>query len=103
MDSVMKRFWQIQLVSLGIAIAISIPLSFLLPFPYDIISIVGVFLATNYFIRHRQMRKLGLSAWIPFGVSNIGKKAYYSCMACGTKHNQDRCPNCGSNMKKAEF
>jgi hypothetical protein len=85
MDSVMKRCWQIQLVSLGIAIAISVPLSFLLPFPYDIISIVGVFLGINYFIRQRQMRELGLSAWNPFGVSNISKKAYYSCMACGTK------------------
>jgi hypothetical protein len=72
---------------LGIAIAISIALSFLLSFPYDIIAIVGVFLGINYFIRQPQMRKMSLSAWSLFGgSSNVGQKTInYYCMACGTK------------------
>ena len=27
----------------------------------------------------------------------------YSCINCGTRHNQIACPNCGSKMKRAEF
>ena len=105
LDPNTKRFMKFQLMWLGISIAIAIALSFLLPFPYDIIAIVGVFLSINYFIRQRQMRKMGMSAWSPFGGagrSGQSNVSYY-CMNCGTKHNQARCPNCGSNLKKAGF
>jgi hypothetical protein len=93
------------LIWTGIAIAISLVLTFILPFPFDIISIIGVFLSINYFIRQRQMRKMGLNAWSFFGTSSsFGNRGInYYCMNCGTKHNDAACPNCGSKLKKAGF
>jgi hypothetical protein len=90
---------------IGISIAISLALALILPFPYDIIAIIGVFLSFNYFIRQRQMRKMGLSAWSFFGSPSGSEKQgiNYYCMNCGKKHNQTSCPNCGSKLKKAGF
>ena len=86
--------------------AISLALAFLLPFPFDIIAIIAVFLSINYFIRQRQMRKMGLNAWSFFGSSTGPPKnqgVNYYCINCGTRHNQASCPNCGSKLKKAAF
>jgi hypothetical protein len=90
---------------IGISIAISLALAFILPFPFDIIAIIGVFLSINYFIRQRQMRKMGLNAWSFFGSASGSRKqgVNYYCINCGTEHNQAACPNCGSKSKKARF
>jgi hypothetical protein len=91
---------------IAISMAISLALAFLLPFPFDIIAIIAVFLSVNYFIRQRQMRKMGLNAWSFFGSSAGPSKnqgVNYSCINCGTRHNQASCPNCGSKLKKAVF
>ncbi len=105
MDPYVKRFLKVQLIWVAISIAISLALAFFLPFPFDIISIIGVFLSINYFIRQRQMRKMGLNAWSIFGsAQGSGKQGVnYYCINCGTKHNQAACPNCGSKLKKAGF
>jgi hypothetical protein len=105
LDANVKRFMQVQLIWIGISIAISLALAFILPFPFDIIAIIGVFLGINYFIRQRQMRKMGLNAWSFFGSPSASRKQSinYYCMSCGTKHNQAACPNCGSKLKKAGF
>jgi len=91
---------------IAISMAISLALAFLLPFPFDIIAIIAVFLSINYFIRQRQMRKMGLNAWSFFGSSTGPPKnqgVNYYCINCGTRHNQASCPNCGSKLKKAAF
>jgi hypothetical protein len=106
LDGSGKRFLKIQLIWIGISIAISLALAYILPFPFDIIAIVGVFLSINYFIRQRQMRRMGLNAWSFFGSSSssFGKQSInYYCMNCGTKHNEAACPKCGSKLKKAGF
>ncbi|MDQ3836865.1 MAG: hypothetical protein M3270_08030 [Thermoproteota archaeon] len=105
MDPNTKRFFKVQLIWIAISIAISLALAFLLPFPLDIIAIIAVFLSINYFIRQRQMRKMGMNAWSFFrsspGYGNQGINYY--CINCGTKHNRAACPNCGSKLKKAGF
>ncbi|MDQ3847334.1 MAG: anaerobic ribonucleoside-triphosphate reductase [Thermoproteota archaeon] len=105
MDPNTKRFFKIQLIWIAISIGISLVLAFLLPFPLDIIAIIAVFLSINYFIRQRQMRKMGMNAWSFFrsssGYGNQGINYY--CINCGTKHNRAACPNCGSKSKKAGF
>jgi hypothetical protein len=90
---------------IAISIAISLVLAFFLPFPLDIIAIIGVFLSINYFIRQRQMRKMGLNAWSFFGTGQATEKqgVNYYCINCGTKHDQAACPTCGSKLKKAGF
>lgn len=107
MDPDSKRFLQVQITWIGISLAISIAISILLPFPISLVVIIGVFIGLNYFIRQRQLRKMGLSGGGVRGGSSFfgfGQKGVnYYCMNCGTRHNESRCPNCGSNMKRADF
>ena len=107
MDSDTKRFLRTQMVWIAIALGISFGLSFLLPFPYSLIAIVGVFLEINYFMRQRQIRRMGMRGGGFFGAgqgSMFGQKGIrYACIMCGAKHNGGSCPNCGSKLKKASF
>jgi hypothetical protein len=105
LDPNTKKFLKVQLMWIAISLGISLALAFLLPFPFDIIAIIAVFLSINYFIRQRQMRRMGLNAWSFFGSApGSGKQGVnYYCINCGTKHNQAACPNCGSKLKKAGF
>jgi transcription initiation factor IIE alpha subunit len=33
----------------------------------------------------------------------FGNSISYSCINCGTRHNEIACPKCGSKMKRADF
>ncbi|HKX81579.1 MAG TPA: hypothetical protein VJL54_04920 [Nitrososphaera sp.] len=107
MDPNTSRFLRTQLVWIGISLGISIALSLLLPFPYSLVAIIAVFLGMNYFIRQRQMRKMGMQGRGFFGTgsgSMFGQRSIkYICIMCGAKHNGGSCPNCGSKLKKASF
>jgi hypothetical protein len=102
-----KRFLKTQMVWIAISLAISFGLSLLLPFPYSLVAIIGVFLAMNYFMRQRQMRRMGMRGGGFFGTgqgSMFGQRGIrYVCIMCGAKHNGGSCPNCGSKLKKASF
>jgi hypothetical protein len=86
-----KNFLQNQMLWIGISIAISLTLSFLLPFPFSLVAIIGVFIAMNYYMRRRQMRRMGM-----MGIN-------YACIACGQRFKGGSCPRCGSKMKRADF
>lgn len=113
MNSDTKNFLQNQMIWIGISIAISLTLSFLLPFPLSLIAIIGVFIAMSYYIRRRQMRRMGM-----MGNSNTGGGGggfgslfgggggggiNYACIACGQRFKGGSCPRCGSKMKRADF
>ncbi len=102
MDSASKRFLVTQLMWIGVSFAISIAISLVVPFPYSLPIMIGVFMLMSYFIRKRQMQKMGAGGGA-FGSMFGSKGIDYYCMACGTKHNQAACPRCGSRMKKAGF
>jgi hypothetical protein len=87
-------------------LAIGVAISFIVPFPYSFIAIIGTLLLLSYFVRRRQFGRIGL-----FGSSSMfGGSGYrtsssncslnYYCMNCGRKHNQSACPKCGSKMKR---
>ena len=107
MDPDTRKFLQTQMVWIAISLAISFALSFLLPFPYSLIAIIAVFLSMNYFMRKRQMRRMGMSGGGFFGRgagAMFGQRSVrYACLMCGTKHNGGSCPRCGSKLKKASF
>jgi O-antigen/teichoic acid export membrane protein len=93
------------MVSLGISIA----LNFLLG-PYlgwlTIIPIIAVFLAMSYFIRRRQMARMGMGGQGGgFGgmLGGGGGGINYICIACGHKFKGGACPRCGSKMRRADF
>ena len=62
MNADTKNFLQNQMIWIAISIAISLTLSFLLPFPLSLVAIIGVFIAMSYYIRRRQMRRMGMTA-----------------------------------------
>jgi hypothetical protein len=91
-----KNFILQQLKWISIYFAISIIISFIIPFPYSIIVIIPIVLFLSFYIRRKEMRKLGADNYSMF---NSNKVNYY-CMACGTKHDNMMCPKCGSKMKR---
>ena len=98
------------MIWIGISIAISLTLSFLLPFPLSLVAIIGVFIAMSYYIRRRQMRRMGMMGSNTggggfgslFGGSGAGG-VNYVCIACGQRFKGGSCPRCGSKMKRADF
>jgi hypothetical protein len=91
-----KKFLTIQMLWIGVSIAISFAVHLVLPFPYSIPVIIGAFLLMGVFVRRRQVRALGLTR-------ESGSRISYYCMSCGTKHSSGSCPHCGSKLKKAGF
>ena len=92
-----------QVMWFGISIAISIPISILLPFPISLVTITGVFILLNLYMRKRMMSRMGRDGVGMFGSmsSMFGDNSLkYYCMSCGTKHKEAACPKCGSKMKR---
>ena len=91
---------------------ISLLLIFLLPFPYDFISVLGLLVLVNYLRARRDIiRKDGGidrikgrfgSVSPPVADNNSGqyRPLKYYCMNCGKEHNKVTCPNSGSKMKR---
>jgi hypothetical protein len=80
----------------------------LLPFPFDLISIAGLFVLMTYLRGMREMKRFGGTGGIRdlFGSfsssmsSNQSRPLRYYCMNCGKEHNEITCPNCGSKAKR---
>jgi hypothetical protein len=83
---------------MAIYIAIALAISFVVPFPFSFIAVIGAVLLLSSYIRKHQLGKMGLSGSSMFG-GRGGYNKYY-CMNCGTQHNQLECPKCGSKMKR---
>jgi hypothetical protein len=80
-----------------------------LPFPLSFVTIIGVFLVMNYYIRRWQMRRMGTmsSSTGGGGFGNLfgssGGGISYVCIVCGRRFKGGTCPRCGSKMKRADF
>ena len=108
-DENTKRFIFDRLKWLGIYFGIGLLLVLLLPFPYDFISVLGLFVLFN-FLRGRSILKRygGLSGIkdmlgsLSSSMSNNNQQrsVKYYCMNCGKEHKEIACPNCGSKMKR---
>ena len=95
-----RDFLSQQLMWIGISLVISLAISFIVPFPYSLPIIIGVFILLSFYVRQRAMKRMGMSGTSMFGGYNSGSTLSYYCMNCGTKHNQVACPKCGSKMKR---
>jgi hypothetical protein len=103
-----KRYRHRQLVWLGIYTGIGLAIVFFLPFPIDLILLIGTMVGINFIRRRWLMRKYlggkdigGLFGSFPY--STTGKQPRplkYYCMNCGKEHKEIACPNCGSKMKR---
>jgi predicted permease len=112
-----KQFLINQIMWLGMSLGIGIAISLLLPFPISLVTIIGVFILINFYMRKRMMQRTGMgggrvgmfgsmsssspSSPSPPTSSMFGDNSLkYYCMSCGTQHKQVECPKCGSKMKK---
>ena len=108
LDDNTKRFIIHRLMWLLIFMGSGIVLVFLLPFPFDLISIAGLFVLMTYLRGMREMKRFGGTGGIRdlFGSfsssmsSNQSRPLRYYCMNCGKEHNEITCPNCGSKAKR---
>ena len=86
---------------------ISFILIFLLPSPYDFISVFGLLILVNYLRMSSNMKRYGGMGRIKDMLGSISSPMYgnnqglkYYCMSCGKEHREIACPNCGSKMKR---
>jgi hypothetical protein len=84
-------------------------LVFVLPSPYDLISVVGLFVLINFLrVRGFMNRYGGISRLrdvlgSPFSSTSGNdqrRPLRYYCMNCGKEHNEIACPDCGSKAKR---
>jgi hypothetical protein len=108
-DDDSKRFifrrlkWSIIYVGIGIVLV------FTLPFPYDLASVLGLFVLIN-FVRGRSIlkryggtggiRDLFNSLSSSMSSNEQSSSLKYYCMNCGKEHREIACPSCGSKMKR---
>ena len=83
-------------------------LVFLLPFPYDFISLFCLFVLITFIRMRSMMKKYGVTGGVKDMFSSLSSsmpdnnqyrpvKCYWGC---GKEHREIACPNCGSRMKR---
>ena len=105
-DDDTKRFnihrlkWSVIYVGIGIVLVL------VLPFPYDLASILGLFVLINFLRGRSIMKRYGVKDMFgSYSSSSMSRNDQsrplkYYCMNCGKEHMEIACPNCGSKMKK---
>jgi hypothetical protein len=108
-DDDTKRFiihrlkWSVIYVGLGIVLVV------VLPFPYDLASVLGLFILINFLRGRSILKRYGRSGGIrdlfsslssSMSANNQSRPLKYYCMNCGKEHREIACPNCGSKMKR---
>ena len=108
-DDDTKRFLIDRLKWFGLYMGIGLILIILLPFPYDFISVLGLFILINFWRGRSLIKRYGGISGIKemfgsFSSSKAGNDQRvplkYYCMSCGKEHKEIACPNCGSKMKR---
>jgi ABC-type uncharacterized transport system permease subunit len=85
-------------IRLFVYFTIGIVISYLIPFPYSFLLILGTVILITIYIREKVLNimDLGMSIITTFG----RRRLTYYCMTCGTQHRDIICPRCGSRIKK---
>jgi 1,4-dihydroxy-2-naphthoate octaprenyltransferase len=84
-----------------VSLAISLALTWWLGW-YGIIPAIAIFIGISYYMRRRQMARMGMGGGGFGGMLGSGG-VNYICISCGQRFKGGSCPRCGSKMKKADF
>jgi hypothetical protein len=99
-----RRFLGSLLTWMGISLAISLAISFILPFPWSLAVAIGIFLLLDFYLIRMASRKMrnGYSETSIFDslsslfssddglrAASNGALKYY-CISCGAQHNNNR-------------
>jgi hypothetical protein len=104
-----RRFLIDRLKWVGLYMGIGLILVFMLPSPYDLISVLGLFILINFLRVRGFMKRYGGISRLkdvlgsPFSSTSGNdqrRPLKYYCMNCGKEHREITCPNCGSKMKR---
>ena len=108
-DSDTKRFFIRRLKWVVLYLGISLILVLVLPAPYDLISVFGLYILVNV-LRVRGIIKgyggkggikdLFRSLFPSTSDNDRSRPLKYYCMNCGKEHKEIACPICGSKMKR---
>ena len=82
------------LLWIGVSIGVIFAFLFYTPFPLSMPLAITAFVLLNFYFRKKVVKKLN---------TTFGNSSSYSCINCGTRHNETACPKCGSKMKRADF
>jgi hypothetical protein len=83
------------LLWIGISLGFIFAILFYTPFPLSIPLAIIAFILLNFHFRKKVIRRMNSMSDNP--------SSSYSCINCGTRHNEIACPKCGSKMKRADF
>jgi hypothetical protein len=109
-DNDTKRFLTRRLKWMGLYLGISLVLVLVLPFPYDLFSVFGLYILANYLrargiifkghVKKGSIKDL-FGSLVPSTSGNDQSKPlkYYS-INCGKEHREIVCPSCGSKVKR---
>jgi ABC-type uncharacterized transport system permease subunit len=94
-----KAFPSQASIRLFIYFAIGIVISYIMPFPFSFLTILGTVILITVYFRDQVLSIIDLGISI---VNTFSKRRlkYYYCMTCGTQHREIVCPRCGSRIKK---
>jgi hypothetical protein len=107
-----KQFLLYQLKWMGIYVGIAFAITWILPFPIDLVVALGAFLFLNFLRTRSMLKRAGIDnmkGWFRLLRSSYSSSMYgegyytpikYYCMGCGKEHKEIACPNCGSKMKR---
>jgi hypothetical protein len=106
LDNDTRRFLIDRLKWLGLYFGIGFLLIFILPYPYDLVSIIALFILINLWRSRNVMKKYGGINGVKDMLGTLSSNndrhvpLKYYCMGCGKEHRETACPNCGSKMKR---
>ena len=106
-----RQFVLYQLKWMGIYMGIAFAITWILPFPIDLVVALGAFLFLNFLRTRSMLKRVGIDnmkGWFRSLRSSYSSSMYgggytpikYYCMSCGKEHKEIACPNCGSKMKR---
>jgi hypothetical protein len=90
------------LLWIGISLGVIFAILYYIPFPLSIPLAIAAFIFMNFHLRKRMIKKIN-TTMRNHANSSLSYNYYYSCINCGTNHNQVACPKCGSKVKRANF
>ena len=102
-DNDTKRFLIHRIMWFTLFMTVGIILVFLVSYPFDAISIAGLFALTYYLRSRSEMKRFGirdLFGSFSSAFSDQYRPLKYYCMGCEREHRETACPNCGSKMKR---
>jgi hypothetical protein len=89
---------------IGLYFGIGFILISILRFPYDLVSIIILFILINLWRGRKLMKKYvgisGIRDLLSTLSANNDRPLKFYCMSCGKEHREPACPNCGSKMKR---